>query len=163
EVELAPGQGLGSGHRAGDQGPRGPLGADGGDPVGPQRAEPAADAGRRPVHRVGAPQPALGAQRLLRLAPVQPGEPDAGAAGGGAFNDRTTVAGLAEVLAADFTTIAYDRRGRGDSGDSAPYALEREIEDIAALIAHAGGTASVFGHSSGAVLALEAAAAGLPI
>ncbi|WP_284743733.1 alpha/beta fold hydrolase [Amycolatopsis sp. RTGN1] len=82
---------------------------------------------------------------------------------GGAFNDRTTVAGLAEVLADDFTTIAYDRRGRGASGDTGPYAMEREIEDIAALIAEAGGTASVFGHSSGAVLALEAAAAGLPI
>ncbi|WP_410621235.1 alpha/beta fold hydrolase [Amycolatopsis sp. cmx-8-4] len=82
---------------------------------------------------------------------------------GGAFNDRTTVAGLAEVLAADFTTIAYDRRGRGDSGDTGPYAVEREIEDIAALIAEAGGTASVFGHSSGAVLALEAAGAGLAI
>src|SRR4051812_38451233 len=82
---------------------------------------------------------------------------------GGAFNDRTTVAGLAEVLSADFTTIAYDRRGRGDSGDTSPYAMEREIEDIAALILEAGGSASVFGHSSGAVLALEAAAAGLPI
>ena len=82
---------------------------------------------------------------------------------GGAFNDRTTVAGLAEVLAADFTTVAYDRRGRGDSGDASAYAMEREIEDIAALIAHVGGSASVFGHSSGAVLALEAAASGLPI
>jgi pimeloyl-ACP methyl ester carboxylesterase len=82
---------------------------------------------------------------------------------GGAFNDRTTVAGLAEVLAADFTTIAYDRRGRGDSGDASAYAMEREIEDIAALIAQVGGSASVFGHSSGAVLALEAAASGLPI
>ena len=82
---------------------------------------------------------------------------------GGAFNDRTTVAGLAEVLAGDFTTIAYDRRGRGSSGDAAEYAVEREIEDIAALIAEVGGTASVFGHSSGAILALEAAAAGLPI
>jgi pimeloyl-ACP methyl ester carboxylesterase len=82
---------------------------------------------------------------------------------GGAFNDRTTVAGLAEVLATDFTTIAYDRRGRGASGDAPEYAMEREIEDIAALITHVGGSASVFGHSSGAVLALEAAAAGLPI
>ncbi|MFJ7218308.1 alpha/beta fold hydrolase [Amycolatopsis sp. NPDC098790] len=82
---------------------------------------------------------------------------------GGAFNDRTTVAGLADVLAGDFTTIAYDRRGRGDSGDAAEYAIEREIEDIAALIAQVGGTASVFGHSSGAVLALEAAAAGIGI
>ncbi|SFW91589.1 alpha/beta fold hydrolase [Amycolatopsis australiensis] len=82
---------------------------------------------------------------------------------GGAFNDRTTVAGLAEVLAGDFTTITYDRRGRGSSGDAPSYAMEREIEDLAALISHAGGTASVFGHSSGAVLALEAAAAGLPI
>jgi pimeloyl-ACP methyl ester carboxylesterase len=82
---------------------------------------------------------------------------------GGAFNDRTTVAGLAEVLATDFTTIAYDRRGRGDSGDTGTYAVEREVEDIAALIAEVGGSASVFGHSSGAVLALEAAAAGLAI
>ncbi|MEU8638830.1 alpha/beta hydrolase [Amycolatopsis sp. NPDC048633] len=82
---------------------------------------------------------------------------------GGAFNDRTTVAGLAEVLSTDFTTIAYDRRGRGDSGDAGAYAIEREIEDIAALIAAAGGSASVFGHSSGAVLALEAAGAGLAI
>ncbi|NBH05147.1 alpha/beta hydrolase [Amycolatopsis sp. SID8362] len=82
---------------------------------------------------------------------------------GGAFNDRTTVVGLAEVLSDDFTTIVYDRRGRGDSGDTAPYAMEREIEDLAALIAHVGGTASVFGHSSGAVLALEAAAAGIGI
>lgn len=82
---------------------------------------------------------------------------------GGAFNDRTTVAALADVLAPDFTTITYDRRGRGDSGDTAPYAVEREIEDLAALIAQVGGTASVFGHSSGAVLALEAAAAGIGI
>jgi pimeloyl-ACP methyl ester carboxylesterase len=82
---------------------------------------------------------------------------------GGAFNDRTTVAGLAEVLSSDFTAIAYDRRGRGASGDAPAYEVEREIEDIAALIAHVGGSASVFGHSSGAVLALEAAAAGLPI
>lgn len=82
---------------------------------------------------------------------------------GGAFNDRTTVAGLAEVLAADFTTFAYDRRGRGDSGDAPEYAVEREIEDVAALVELAGGTASVFGHSSGAALALEAAAHGVRI
>src|SRR3569833_4746993 len=73
---------------------------------------------------------------------------------GGAFNDRTPVAGLAEVLAGDFTTIAYDRRGRGSSGDAGTYAIAREIEDIAALFAVAGGSASVFGHSSGAVLVL---------
>ncbi|MEU5257898.1 alpha/beta hydrolase [Amycolatopsis sp. NPDC021455] len=82
---------------------------------------------------------------------------------GGAFNDRTTVEGLASVLAGDFTAIVYDRRGRGDSGDAASYAMEREIEDLAALIAQVGGTASVFGHSSGAILALEAAAAGIGI
>ena len=70
---------------------------------------------------------------------------------------------LAEELANDFTVINYDRRGRGDSGDTAPYAVEREIEDIGALIAEAGGTASVYGHSSGAGLALHAAAHGLPI
>jgi pimeloyl-ACP methyl ester carboxylesterase len=59
--------------------------------------------------------------------------------------------------------LNYDRRGRGESGDTAPYAVEREIEDIAALIAAADGSASVFGYSSGATLALKAAAAGLAI
>jgi pimeloyl-ACP methyl ester carboxylesterase len=82
---------------------------------------------------------------------------------GGAFNDRSTVAGLAAVLAPEFTAVTYDRRGRGDSGDTPPYAVEREIDDLAAVIAHAGGPARVFGHSSGAVLALEAAARGLHI
>jgi pimeloyl-ACP methyl ester carboxylesterase len=82
---------------------------------------------------------------------------------GGAFNDRSTVAGLAAVLAADLTAVGYDRRGRGDSGDSANYAVEREVEDLVALIGQVGGAASVFGHSSGAVLALEAAECGAPI
>jgi pimeloyl-ACP methyl ester carboxylesterase len=82
---------------------------------------------------------------------------------GGAFNDRSTVAGLAGVLAGDFTAVTYDRRGRGDSGDAANYAVEREIEDLTAVIGYAGGPAGVFGHSSGAVLALEAASRGLAI
>jgi len=64
---------------------------------------------------------------------------------------------LAQLLAPRFTVYHYDRRGRGDSGDSQPYALEREVEDLAALIDAAGGTAFVFGTSSGACLALEAA------
>src|SRR5438046_1107773 len=72
-----------------------------------------------------------------------------------AFDPRT--AHLAALLAARFTTFHYDRRGRGDSGDTLPYTVEREVEDIAALIAAAGGTAFVFGMSSGAVLALDAA------
>ena len=66
-------------------------------------------------------------------------------------------ASLAVALAPHFTVFTYDRRGRGESGDTAPYAVEREIEDIEALINEAGGSACVFGHSSGAVLALEAA------
>jgi pimeloyl-ACP methyl ester carboxylesterase len=82
---------------------------------------------------------------------------------GGAFNDRSTVAGLAAVLSADFTAVTYDRRGRGASGDSGSYAAGREVEDLAAVISYAGGPAGVFGHSSGAVLALEAAAGGLDI
>jgi pimeloyl-ACP methyl ester carboxylesterase len=85
---------------------------------------------------------------------------------GGALNDRqSTIAGVpaAELLADSFTVYAYDRRGRGDSGDTPPYALEREIEDLAALIAEAGDRVCLFGHSSGAVLALEAALAGLPV
>jgi pimeloyl-ACP methyl ester carboxylesterase len=66
-------------------------------------------------------------------------------------------------LAADLTVFNYDRRGRGDSGDTLPYSVEREIEDIGAVIDVAGGSAAVFGNSSGAVLALRAAAAGLSI
>ena len=75
---------------------------------------------------------------------------------GGALSERSAGAPLAALLAPSFTVIAYDRRGRGASGDTPPYAVEREIEDIAALIAQAGGSAGVFGMSSGAVLALRA-------
>src|SRR5215471_17233627 len=81
----------------------------------------------------------------------------------GAFNDRSTGTPLAQSLASQFTVYTYDRRGRGDSGDTPPYAIEREIEDLEALIAQAGGSAAVFGYSSGALLALKAAAKGLPI
>jgi len=70
---------------------------------------------------------------------------------------RKDQASLAAALAPHFTVLAYDRRGRGESGDTAPYAVEREVEDLDALITEAGGSAFVFGHSSGAVLALEAA------
>jgi pimeloyl-ACP methyl ester carboxylesterase len=65
--------------------------------------------------------------------------------------------GLHEPLAKYFTVISYDRRGRGNSGDTEPYAVEREIEDIEALIDEAGGSAALYGLSSGAALALEAA------
>jgi pimeloyl-ACP methyl ester carboxylesterase len=66
---------------------------------------------------------------------------------------------LAELLAPHFKVIHYDRRGRGDSTDHQPYALEREIEDIEALIDEVGGSASLYGISSGAALAMEAALA----
>ena len=82
---------------------------------------------------------------------------------GGATTDKAMTRPLAEELAGNFTVINYDRRGRGDSGDTPPYAVEREVEDIGALIAEAGGSASLYGHSSGAVLALHAAAHGLPV
>ena len=85
---------------------------------------------------------------------------------GGALHDRrSTVAGLplATLLAGDFSVCIYDRRGRGDSTDTAPYAVEREVEDLAALVENAGPPVFVFGHSSGAALALEAVAAGVPI
>lgn len=81
----------------------------------------------------------------------------------GMFCDRQTTQELAEQLAHQFSVINYDRRGRGESGDTAPYGVEREVEDLSALIAAAGRTASVYGHSSGAGLALHAAASGLPI
>ncbi len=85
---------------------------------------------------------------------------------GGAFQYRAIdprTAQLAGLLGRHFTVFHYDRRGRGDSTDRLPYAIERELEDLAALIAQAGGSASLFGMSSGGVLALHAAAAALPI
>jgi pimeloyl-ACP methyl ester carboxylesterase len=83
---------------------------------------------------------------------------------GGAYNDRSTVAALAATLAPDFTAITYDRRGRGDSGNNdRGFDVSREFDDLAAVIEQAGGTASVFGHSSGGVLAIEAALRGLPV
>ncbi|HKP51767.1 MAG TPA: alpha/beta hydrolase [Chloroflexia bacterium] len=77
--------------------------------------------------------------------------------------DRSSNAPLAAQLAKHFTVFNYDRRGRGPSGDTPPYAVEREVEDIDAIIAEAGGTAFLYGTSSGAALALEAAASGLAI
>lgn len=78
----------------------------------------------------------------------------------GALGSRGFESGLgqlAALLSEQFTVYHYDRRGRGDSGDHQPFALEREIEDIEAMIDHAGGSAFVYGVSSGAALALEAA------
>ena len=71
--------------------------------------------------------------------------------------------GLAPLLAADFTVVRYDRRGRGGSGDTPPYALDREIDDLAALIDALGGRSFLYGFSSGALLALHAAARGLDV
>jgi pimeloyl-ACP methyl ester carboxylesterase len=77
--------------------------------------------------------------------------------------DRNSNAGLAKELTGSFTVFNYDRRGRGESTDTPPYAIEREIEDIEAVIEDAGGSAHLYGSSSGAVLALLAAASGLPV
>lgn len=81
----------------------------------------------------------------------------------GVFNLRDTCAPIAAELRDAFTSYTYDRRARGDSGDTRPYAVDREVEDLRAVLEAAGGSAAVFGYSSGAVLALRAAAAGLPI
>ena len=81
----------------------------------------------------------------------------------GASTDRMANAPLARLLAEHFTVFNYDRRGRGDSGDTPPYAVEREVEDIDAVIDAAGGSAFVYGTSSSGALALEAAASGLAI
>ena len=75
---------------------------------------------------------------------------------GGALSSRAAAEPLARLLGSDFTVLTYDRRGRGDSGDTPPYDVRREVEDLDAVIGTVGGDASVFGHSSGAVLALEA-------
>jgi hypothetical protein len=82
---------------------------------------------------------------------------------GGGPTDRSANAPLAELLSEHFTVINYDRRGRGDSGDTAPYAAEREVEDLEALIKGAGASACVYGTSSGAAFALLAAARGLAL
>ncbi len=78
----------------------------------------------------------------------------------GALCDRNfgSTPQLVKLLANDFCVYNYDRRGKGDSGDTQPYAVVREIEDITALIEATGGEAYVYGHSSGAALALRAAA-----
>jgi pimeloyl-ACP methyl ester carboxylesterase len=81
----------------------------------------------------------------------------------GAFCDRSSKRSLADGLAADFTVYTYDRRGRGDSGGDGAHPVEREVEDLAAVIAAADGEAFVFGDSSGGALALEAAAAGAAV
>jgi pimeloyl-ACP methyl ester carboxylesterase len=77
--------------------------------------------------------------------------------GASCFRSFMPVVGDAKAFAKEFTVYTYDRRGRGDSGNTLPWAVEREIEDIDALIDAAGGKAYIYGHSSGAVLALEAA------
>ena len=87
--------------------------------------------------------------------------------GGGLVDPVTGRAGrwenapLAAELAERFTVYNYDRRGRGDSADTLPYAVERELEDLEALIGEASGTAHLYGVSSGGALALEATAAGI--
>jgi pimeloyl-ACP methyl ester carboxylesterase len=77
----------------------------------------------------------------------------------GALSVRGGKAGLDELLAPRFTVFRYDRRGRGDSGDTLPYAPEREVEDLAAVIGAAGGTAFLYGHSTGGALVLDTAIA----
>jgi hypothetical protein len=83
----------------------------------------------------------------------------------GAFNDRTSTDSLAAAMAPWATVHEYDRRGRGDSTDTPPYAVAREVEDLAAVVAdvvtRSGQQPCGFGHSSGAALLLEAAAAGI--
>ncbi|EQA46300.1 alpha/beta hydrolase family protein [Leptospira broomii serovar Hurstbridge str. 5399] len=83
----------------------------------------------------------------------------------GAFCSRSfgPMRKLAELLSSRFKVIYYDRRGRGDSSNTLPYSVDREVEDLNALIQLAGGSAFLFGISSGGVLCLRAAAAGLSI
>ncbi|MER5889799.1 alpha/beta fold hydrolase [Streptomyces sp. NPDC001941] len=82
---------------------------------------------------------------------------------GGALSAGSAEAPLAALLAPRFTVVSYDRRGRGGSGDTAPYAVEREVADLAAVVAEAGGPVSVHGTASGGVLALRAVAMGVPV
>lgn len=81
----------------------------------------------------------------------------------GGLDDGSENRPLGEHLAATFGAVIYRRRGRGDSGDTPPYTLQREIEDLAAVIGEIGGRPHLFGASSGGALALEAASAGVPV
>ncbi|MGO4455279.1 alpha/beta fold hydrolase [Arthrobacter sp. RAF14] len=81
---------------------------------------------------------------------------------GGALNDRNSAGGYVPLLEDAFTVVRYDRRGRGESGDTRPWSVEREIEDLKAVAAEFDEPVSVYGHSSGAILGLAAVAAGLP-
>ncbi|GHB66878.1 hypothetical protein GCM10010377_67290 [Streptomyces viridiviolaceus] len=81
----------------------------------------------------------------------------------GAMSTGATLASLAAPLSERFDVTVYDRRGRGESGETEPYAVEREVEDLAALIDAVGGEASLYGISSGGALVLRAAASGLPV
>jgi pimeloyl-ACP methyl ester carboxylesterase len=81
----------------------------------------------------------------------------------GHFRANSALGGLGDLLATDFTVVRYDRRGRGDSTDTRPYAPAREVEDLAALIDATGAPAALYGFSSGCLVALHASAAGLPL
>jgi pimeloyl-ACP methyl ester carboxylesterase len=82
---------------------------------------------------------------------------------GGALNDRQMLAPLAQLLAPHVTVFNYDRRGRGDSGDTLPYSVDREIDDLNTMIGEAGGAAMLFANCTGGMLAVEAVARGLAI
>jgi pimeloyl-ACP methyl ester carboxylesterase len=79
------------------------------------------------------------------------------------YRDFSSFGGLVPLLSRDLSVYTYDRRGRGESTDTTPYSPDREVEDLAALIAEAGGSPHLYGYSSGALLALRGAAQGLPI
>jgi pimeloyl-ACP methyl ester carboxylesterase len=119
-------------------------------------------------HLTGFAQPAHGAEKSsahvtsrdgTRIAYDKRGKGPSVIVVSGALSDRSGSAELAQLLAAHFTVYSYDRRGRGDSTDTQPYSVKREIEDIEALVDTAGGSALVYGKSSGAGLALQATAA----
>ncbi|WP_430787974.1 alpha/beta fold hydrolase [Actinoplanes sp. G11-F43] len=82
---------------------------------------------------------------------------------GGALNDQAAMAPLADLLATRFTVYNYDRRGRGASGNTEPYQVERELEDLRHMIELAGGSAYVFANCSGGAIAIEGAARGFPV
>lgn len=110
------------------------------------------------VHRVTAPDGTLIALQRSGAGPALIAVDPAGS-----YRDLRPLRPPVQLLAAHFTVYLYDRRGRGHSTDTPPYAIQREIEDLAALIAQAGGDAYVYGMSSGGLLALHAAASGLAI
>lgn len=123
---------------------------------------PLAAAGRATVNEMSSNRTTLSADgTVIAYTTLGSGPPLILVDGAFCYRENGPASALAPLLAKDFRVFFYDRRGRGASGDASPYAIEREVEDLEAMVREAGGTAVAFGMSSGGALALLAAGRGV--